>query len=421
MPGCSAVDPPMGWTAKHCTPEDYPMNQFEYTAQCEGGAAIRGTLEAADGAVAMEQLHAMGLVNIDLRKVERPPLRRHLGSDDFIFFNEQLASLAGAGICLDAGLRQLGKDIQSRRLRTVLEAVASDVERGQRLDQAIEKHAPQMPALYARVVRAGVESGQLPATLLNLSHHLRLVAETRRLLTEALTYPAIVLVLAFAVLCTVLILIVPQFAETFEDFGVRLPVLTTVMIALAQALPRLLIGAAIVILGVSVLLLLLPLTPTGRWLRERFVLGFPLLGSMIRHSLRARFLRAMAFAVDSGMPLPEAIRLSAGATASEVLLREADRAASRVEQGSAPEEACRGARLIPAMLGYLAGLRGDAASLRDGLIQLSKAYESRAVHGQSLLRAWAAPLAVFAVGLVIGLVILALFIPLVSLVQSVSG
>lgn len=397
------------------------MNHFEYTAQCKGGAAISGTLESTGSAEAVEQLSSMGLCNIDLRKAERPPLRRPLGSDDFIFFNEQLASLANAGICLDAGLRQLGKDIHSRRLRGVLESMADDIEHGRPLHEAIEKHAPRLPALYARVVHAGVKNGQLPATLLNLSHHLRLVAETRRLLIEALTYPAIVLVLALGVFCAVLMLIVPQFGDIFEDFGVRLPALTLSMIALSQALPQLLIAAAAIILGVAILLFVLRLSPTGLWLRERMILGIPILGSMIRNSLRARFLRAMAFAVDSGMPLPDALRLSAGATGSPTLSREADGVAAHVDRGGALEEACRDTSLIPAMFGYFVGVSSDLASLRDGLIQMSKAYESRAVHSQSVLRGWVAPLAVLAVGLAIGLLILALFMPLVQLVQSVSG
>jgi len=129
----------------------------------------------------------------------------------------------------------------------------------------------------------------------------------------------------------------------------------------------------------------------------------------------------MAFAVDASVPLPEALRLSAGATGSPTLTREAEDVADRVEKGVNLEEACRSARLIPAMFGYFAGVRVDTATLRDGLIQLSKASESRAAHSQAMLRGWMAPLAVVVVGVAIGLLILALFLPLISLVQSVSG
>ncbi|MBI1826351.1 MAG: type II secretion system F family protein [Planctomycetes bacterium] len=397
------------------------MAHFEYSAQSKSGAAMSGTFEVADNAVAMEQLASMGLKNIELRAAKQAPMRRVLSRDDFIFFNEQLASLANAGICLDEGLRQLGRDVHSRRLQGVLQMIANEIEQGQSLPDAIEKHAPQVPALYAQVVRAGVANGQLSATLLNLSHHLRLVSETRRLLGEALMYPAIVLALALGVFCAVLLFVVPQFAETFAGFGVRLPWITTTMISLSHALPQLLVFAGIAVVALASSFLVLHRSMAGRLMCDRIVLRIPLLGAMIRNSLRARFLRAMAFAVDSGVPLPEAIRLSAGATGSLALSHEAWSVALAIENGADVGEACRGTRLVPAMFSYFVGGSPDLGILRDGLIQLSKAYESQAIHSQLLLRGWVAPAAIFGVGAVIGLLILALFLPLVQMVQSVSG
>lgn len=396
------------------------MKQYAYQAQCQGGTAISGTLEAADSDAAMTQLLAMSLENIDVQETKPPRKPRPIGRDDFVFFNEQLASLAGTGLCLDAGLRQLGKDIQSPRLRRVLDDVATDIERGLPLDQALERHAGEMPALYGRVVRAGIESGQLPATLFNLSHHLRLIAETRRLVVEALAYPAIVLVLALGVVCAVMILVVPQFGEIFADFGAQLPLLTVGLVHLAGLVPQLLGGLAVLLLILIGTWCVLRFSSSGRRLRERLLLAIPLLGSVIRDSLRARFLRAASFSVNSGMPLPEAMRLAADATASPSASRDARQIAERVEQGESVYAACREAVLIPPMFGYVVEVNTDRNNLEEGLIQLSGAYESRATHGQSLLRGWLAPLAVIGVGVVIGLCILALFLPFVSLMQSIT-
>jgi len=397
------------------------MDTFDYTAQCDSGAAISGTLETTDGNEAMRQLSAMGLRNIDLQKSSRPRVTRPLRGDDFIFFNEQLAALAESGICLDVGLRQLGRDIRLPRLRRVLDAVAADIEQGKSLDEALEAHVGQMPGLYARVVRAGVASGQLPATLLNLSHHLRLVSETRRLMAEALTYPIVVLVLAFGVMAAITALIIPQFKEIFSDFQIRLPGLTRGLLAVGEVAPSVLIGSVVVILVVVVLLVSLRATPGGRAVRERIILCAPLIGPMLRDSLRARFLRAVAFAVHGGLPLPEALRLSADATASPGLIREANRAAAAVEQGHNLYDVTQHERLVPAMFGYLVQVRGDSESLRDALVQLSRAYESRAAHSQTLLRGWVAPIAIIVVGVVLGMLILAMFMPLLSLIQAVSG
>jgi len=396
------------------------MKRFKYTAQCEGGAAISGTLEAADSDGAIRQLIQMRLNNIDVHEAKSPRKRRAIGSDDFIFFNEQLASLASTGLCLDAGLRQLGKDVQSPRLRRVLNEVAGDIERGLPLDQALEKHAAQMPSLYGRVVRAGVQSGQLAGTLLNLSHHLRLIAETRRLVVEALAYPVIVLGLALGMVCVIMIVLVPQFEEIFDDFGTQLPVITLALLALARRVPELLIGLAIAVAALIVLWFMSRLSSYGRMGREKLILAIPALGSVIRNSIRARFLRAMAFSVRSGIPLPEALRLSADATASPTASNDAHRIAGRVEQGESVFTACQQASLIPPMFGYVVEVNTDRDNLEAGLGQLSEAYESRAVHSQSLLRGWLAPLAVIAVGVVVGICILALFMPFLALFQSIA-
>jgi len=397
------------------------MECFDYTAQCESGAAISGTLEVSDGEAAIKQLHSMGLRNIDLQRSTRAPSTRPLAADDFIFFNEQLASLSESGICLDVGLRQLGRDIRSPRLRAVIEAVATDLEHGQSLDDALEKHAGQMPGLYAHVVRAGLRSGHLPAVLLNLSHHLRLVSETRRMIAEALTYPIVVLVLACGVMAAVFAMVIPQFEGIFTEWGVMLPALTQGIVDLADAMPWILIIIVAVVVVGGVVLLSLGTTAGGRWTRERLVLAMPVVGPMIGDSLRARFLRAMAFAVDSGLPLPEALRLSAGASMSPGLMREADRIADKVEAGADLYDVSQRGKLIPAMFGYLVRVRGDTDALRHALIQLSKSYESRAVHAQSVLRGVIAPVAIVLVGIAIGVMILAMFLPMTQLIQSVSG
>ena len=123
-PECSAGNRPNSTDVHRgrirlATPGDSQMNQYEYTAQCEGGAAISGTLEAQDGTEAAKQLNSMGLRNIDLREAERAPSRRPLGSDDFIFFNDQLASLAESGLALDQGLREIAAEFPEIALYVV--------------------------------------------------------------------------------------------------------------------------------------------------------------------------------------------------------------------------------------------------------------------------------------------------------------
>ena len=401
------------------------MKPFDYTAQCDGGAAISGTIEAPDDDEALKHLVGMRLRNIDLRAAKGWSRHRPIRGDDFIFFNEQLASLAASGTCLDVGLRQLGKDLQSSRLRRVLDEVAGEIEKGVPLDEAVSSRADRLPKLYARVIRAGVANGNLSATLLNLSHHLRQMAETKRLMWEALAYPVVVLVLAVGLVCAVLMFLIPQFEMIFADFQssgfyVQTPTLSTFIFDFARVLPSVFGWGGLVILVIVVGLLAARFSLDGRLLREQLLLNIPVLGRAIRDSLRARFLRAMGFSVGTGIPLPEAVRLAADAAASPNLRRDAETLAKRVEQGQKAYEACRNLVIVPPMFGYVVEVNEDRNNLEQGLIELSNSFEMRAGHGQNLLRAWIGPLAIVLVGGLIGLCILALFLPIVTMMQSVG-
>ncbi len=401
------------------------MKPYTYTAQCDGGAAIEGTIEAPDSDEALKHLVGMRLTNIDLREAKGWSRRRRIRGDDFIFFNEQLATLAASGTCLDVGLRQLGKDLQSSRLRRVLDEVAGEIEKGVPLDEAVSSRADQLPALYARVVRAGVATGRLSATLLNLSHHLRQMAETKRLMWEALAYPGMVLVLAVGLVSAVLMLLIPQFDKIFSDFQlsgfyVQTPMLSTIIFDFARVAPTVLGWIGLVVLVMVIGFVAARFSWDGRLLREQLLLKIPVLGRAVRDSIRARFLRAMGFSIGSGIPLPEAVRLAADAAASPNLRRDAETMAKRVEQGQRAYEACKDLVVVPPMFGYIVEVNEDRNNLEHGLIELSKSYEMRAGHGQNLLRAWLAPLAIVIVGGLIGLCVLALFLPLISILQSLG-
>lgn len=397
------------------------MAHFSYQAQCPNGAAISGVIRADDFDAAMAELTAMDLQAIQLTEAEPPKPTRPIGGEDFIFLNEQLASLAAAGICLDEGLRQLAADVESPRLRRVIQAVADEVHQGKPLDKAIAAHEAELPVLYNRVVRAGIASGQLPATLLNLSQHLRLLAESKRIIVEALAYPLTALSLAVVIVSFVMVFLVPKFEEIFLGFDTTLPGITTLLIDVAQVFPALLTIAVVALLGCVGSWLVMRLTGSGRRFRERVALAVPLAGGVIRSSLVSRFARALALTVSSGVGLPESLRLAAGATGSPTLDDDAELLASCVEQGRPIREASEQTRLIPAMFGFVSEIATERSNLPEAMFQLAKAYELRAAHSQSMLRGWLVPLAVIFVGLAIGFCILALFLPLVSLINSVSG
>jgi type II secretory pathway component PulF len=395
---------------------------FEYEGQCPNGTAISGRIEAENHDSAHEMLaKTMRLTVTDVRQVTSPPPPSPISENDLIFLNEQLASLASAGMVLDEGLEQLARDVHSKRLKRFIEAIVADLREGRPLDEAVARHESRLPVLYSRVIRAGVKGGNLAATLLGLNQHMRLMGQTRHVLWETLSYPIFLLIGAFAILTFFFLDLVPQFKEIYIDFGTDLPGPTMLMVGISDAFPQVLIGSAIVVAAAIVGWQLLRTTPTGRIFRESLFCHIPMIGRIYRASLVSRFVRSVATSVQVGIDLPEALKLAGGVTGSPGLIAEAERVADDVEQGEPIFQAAQLCTLIPPIFGYTVQVAAGRDALPSSLNQLAESYEARALHYHSLLRILLFPMIIVVVGGLIAFGVIGLWLPMVTLVNAVSG
>ncbi|MCK5173499.1 MAG: type II secretion system F family protein, partial [Planctomycetes bacterium] len=144
------------------------MATFEYNALTSGGRLMRGTIEAASHEQAGELLTDMQLTVNEITKAVEKPAKTAVGRNEFLMFNQQLASITKAGIPLEKGLRELAKEAGSRSMRKLITDIVSDLEQGLPIDTAIEKRQKYFPALYGRILKAGVETGRLSEMLTSL-------------------------------------------------------------------------------------------------------------------------------------------------------------------------------------------------------------------------------------------------------------
>ncbi|HEY3246329.1 MAG TPA: type II secretion system F family protein [Phycisphaerae bacterium] len=398
------------------------MPWFEYEALTPGASLIAGRIEAPDHDRAMQDLAALGVEVRTLVPAERPPRPvSKLSGEDLIFFNEQLASLAQAGIALDEGLAQLARDVESPRLRRWINGLVEDIRQGKSLDQAVAAREQHLPILYSNTLRAGMESGQLSATLLNLNQHLRLAGNTRRIIWETAAYPILVGIVALTVVSVFFGFVVPQFKDIFLDFNTQLPVMTQMLLDIADHYVQILAALITLILMLMLIWRLLRAGAHGRALRESIVLNVPVVGPVYRSSLLARFLHSVASAVASGIALPRAIRLGSSATGSGLLTSDAEHLASEVERGESIFAANQSTRLIPSLFGFCVQTALGRDALPSALGKLARAYEERAAYAQGRLRAVLFPVFILVLGGLVGTGIVGLFLPLIALINSVSS
>jgi len=389
------------------------MATFEYNALTSAGRLMKGTIEAGTNQEADELLKQMQLV---VNSVEKAKAKKPL-------FNQQLASITKAGIPLERGLRELASDISSRSMRRLVDAIADELEAGVSIEQAFEKRQKHFPPLYGRILKAGVETGRLSEMLTSLNRHLERATQTRRIIFEAMTYPAVILVLAAIILTGVFTFIIPQFGVVLEEMveGAELPGLTRLFLSMAKNVVPFWITVGFVIAVIVILFAVLSASTAGRRFKESLLLQTPVVGRVYHSSMLSRMAEGMAIVVAAGSDMPVSLRLSSGATGSEKLILESEALADQIEQGANILEAGQFCRMIPRLFLYSIQLGTQRNELQDNLYSLGQMYAEQARCGQTRLQAILLPLMLVLVGGFLAITIMAMFLPMISIITNLSA
>lgn len=393
------------------------MLTYRYSVQTPGGQTLGGIIRAEDVETAQSALEQSSLRVIELEREAKPsgsPLR----GTDFFAFNQQLAHLTKAGLPVESGLRLIAQDMRRGRLAASINAVAEELERGVSLPDAFAKHERQFPRLYSRLVEAGIGSNRLPAVLMNLSAHLEMLQRLRTSLWRAASYPLVVLVFFVAVMVFVGSFLIPHFEEIFDDFDTDMPALTIWLIRAAPYTLYVGIGLVVVLLLLPLLSILLKVLGRGGTLRDQVVMRLPLVGPALQRNLMARWCDMLRVGVSAGMDLPAALDLAGRAVGSQRLQNDTQSLIDRLEAGDRLDRSPSWS-MIPASVPAAMQLASEQADLAALVGDLSAIYEQQAELRLNAIQVYLAPMMLITLGLMVGFVIIAMFLPLVKLMQSV--
>ncbi len=396
------------------------MATFEYQAVTRGGRMMKGTLEAASATQAGEILSEMQLTVNTVEKAPRQRPASRIGRNEFLLFNQQLASIAKAGIPLERGLRELTADIESKSLRKLVNELADDLESGTSIEDAFDKRRNMFPPLYSHILQAGIKTGRLGEMLTSLNHHIEATNTTRRIVMEAISYPLVVLSLAAVLSLLIFKFVVVHFRAILGNMGEYLPRITRFCLSISDHIVEFWIWVGVLIAAFILIWLLLKNFRSGRLLQEAFLMKLPVLGRVYHRGLLGRLTDSIALLVGAGCDMPSCLRLSAGATGSETMIRESEIIARHLEQGENIVEAGMGCSKIPPLLMYSMQLGAQRNELQDNLYSLSEMYAQQVRTNQARLQAFLMPIMLIAVGLSIAFVVIAMFMPMVGMMNAVS-
>jgi type IV pilus assembly protein PilC len=336
-------------------------------------------------------------------------------------FARQLSTMIGAGLPLVRSLRSIARDHHDRRLATLLDAVAEDVQKGESLSSALGKHPAAFDEVFVSLVHTGEISGTLDRIMEQTASYLERAEGLRLKVEAALRYPTFVLTFAGLVLLAMVLKIIPMFANIYQRFRVPLPLPTRVLLGISGTItaniPIFLLAALLVVLGIWSW----SQTEQGRLWIDRGKFQMPIFGSLVRMYAITKFARTLSILTASGTQILYALKVMRPVPGNKVLERGIDAVRARVEQGVSLSKAMGETGTFPEMLVQMTATGEETGQLDTMLGRTADFYEQRvsaAVDGMSSL---VEPVAIVVLGGLVGVMLIALYLPIFNLGQAMRS
>lgn len=400
------------------------MPYFTYEAVNETGKKIKGTLQAADKQAAIQELRGMKLSVRGIRERKIGWLHReiHIGSPvkmkDFVVFCRQFATLIRAGIQLDQALDVLEDQASGKTLKQAIRDIRQQVLAGSQLSEAMKQHPNVFPDMFVNMVMSGEVGGQLDDVLERMATHYEKEHRTMQKVKSAMTYPAIVLVLAVGVVIFMLAKVVPTFAGMFADQGLELPLVTKIVMGASDFVTHywwiLLLGLAAAVLGFQLAFA----GEQGKYMLDKLKFNLPLFGIVLRKAAIARLSRVMASLHSGGVPLIEALTVSARAAGNRVVRKVLEEARQSLAEGRQLSKPFRESGLFPKMVTSMLVIGEETGQLDTMFGKIADFYEDDVDKTVDQLKASIEPMLLLVVSTIVGIIIAAMMTPMFKLYEN---
>jgi type IV pilus assembly protein PilC len=399
------------------------MGRFSYTVQDSKGETVSGAIDAADEGDAISSLQGKGyfILSISADKSAKggkggATSGGSIAERDLVFFAEQLSTLLNGGIPLVRALSLLGENSSSKGLQYALGQVTRDVSAGTALYKALEKHPKAFDTLWVSLVQAGELGGQLPKCLKQIAGYLQAQSELKGKVVTALAYPGVLMSISMGVLIFFIVKIVPVFADIFASFQVPLPPLTRIIIVFSNLLVHHLPAVIFSILGIYFAWGAYVATPAGKEMRWRIIFAMPLFGDFLLNIMIERLLTTLSALIESGVSILNAISVLEGVFGNNVIFQRFLRQVKNdVAAGKSISGAFKKTGILPPLVTEMMFMGEESGKLPDMLVTLSGFYKEQIDQFTRRFTAIIEPLMVVGIGMVVGTIVLAVFMPIFKL------
>ncbi len=341
--------------------------------------------------------------------------------ESVVLFARQLATMIAAGLPLVRSLRSITRDHQDKRLSKVLERVSDDVQKGESLGAALAKHPQVFDEVFVSLVHTGEISGTLDLVMEHTASYLERAEILKLKVEAALRYPLFILTFAAAILVVMFLKIVPMFAGIYQRFKVELPLPTQMLLSTSQFVTSNLLQFIALAIFVGFWGLYWAQTEGGRYAIDRFKFNLPLFGPLIRMYAITKFARTLGILTGSGTQILTALKVLRPVPGNRVLERGIDAVRLQVEGGTSLSRAMTETGVFPDMLIQMTSTGEETGKLDQLLSRTADFYEQRVAAKVDGLSSLVEPIAIVVLGVVIGVMLLALYLPIFNLGQAMRS
>jgi type IV pilus assembly protein PilC len=401
---------------------------FVYRARDASGGASSGELAAESKAAVAAQLRLRGLTVIDIDAKRTSPTIEELldgvrgvKSRDIVVMARQLATMVSSGLSLLRALYILEDQAEAPKLKRALSGVRSDIEAGLSLSQAMAKHPKVFNELFVSMVRAGETGGNLEEVLERVAIQLEKDDHLRRTVRSAMVYPSMIAVFAVAVLIGMIVFLIPTFADIYADLGGELPALTQLMIGISDLLRSLWYVMILVPVAVVYAFRRWKRTDSGQLIWDRIKLRIPFkIGDVVRKIALARFSRTLGTLTASGVPILQALEITAQTAGNRVVSDPMAGVIERVREGQSLAAPLARTGVFPTMVIQMLSVGEETGALDKMLHKLGDFYDDEVAAVLKALTSILEPLMLIVVGALVGVVVIAMYLPMFKVFELVQ-
>ena len=412
------------------------MPVYQYEAMDNTGTEVKDTVTAESEAEAQQSIRDQGLfvtkIQERVKKGKKKSGKKQLTKKKTTFaiggvrpkllctFTRQLSTLQDAGLPILRSLRILEGQSKPGPLKNSLIGVIEDVESGNTLSEAMAKQPKAFDNLYVNMVKAGEAGGALEIILQRLAEFKERAQSLKRKVTGAMIYPVAVITVATLIVGFIMYYIIPKFKQIFIGFGVELPGMTVMLITISDSVVDFWYLFPTIPIGIILLVKIIKKNKTGAYIIDKMMLKIPLLGKILEKSTVARTCRTLGTLIASGVPILEALIIARDTAGNAVFVKAFDNIYNAIREGESMSVPLRETGIVDDMVVNMVDVGEETGALDNMLYKVADVYdEDVAVLVDSLI-SMLEPIMVVVLGLIVGFIVIALFLPLIELLENMS-